>query len=84
MAQKYWLDPKRGDLDGEEHFQSERDKGDWKKDLERQFAEWLQSVLKNKFKAIAQDFSDAEYFEWTREMQDAIKQSERAGQGAFR
>ena len=84
MAQKYWLDPKRGELDGEEDFQNERDKGDWKKDLERQFADWLQGVLRQKFKAIAQDFSDAEHKEWLREMQDTIKQSERAGQGAFR
>ncbi len=84
MAQKYWLDPKRGELDGEEDFQSERDKGDWKTDLERQFADWLQGVLRQKFKAIAQDFSDAEHKEWLREMQDTIKQSERAGQGAFR
>ena len=84
MAQKYWLDPKRGELDCEEDFQNERDKGDWKKDLERQFADWLQGVLRQRFKAIAQDFSDAEHKEWTREMQDAIQQSERAGQGAFR
>ena len=84
MAQKYWLDPKRGELDGEEDFKTERDKGDWKTDLERQFADWLQGVLRQKFKAIAQDFSDAEHKEWLREMQDTIKQSERAGQGAFR
>lgn len=83
MAQKYWLDPNRGKLEGEEDFQNQRDRGDWKKELERQFADWLQGVLRQRFKAIAQDFSDAEHTEWRREMQDAIKQSELTGQGAF-
>lgn len=74
-AQKYWLDPKRADLAGEEKFKAERDAADWDKAIEKDFANWLQKVLEERFKKHRHEFTDIEHYEWQREMKAAIKES---------
>lgn len=81
MHQKYWLDPKRGTLDGEEDFKNARMSEDWRGAIETDFANWLQGVLKSEFKAVAHDFADPEHNEWRREMSDEINKALRLGKG---
>jgi CRISPR-associated protein Csy1 len=82
-AEKYWLDPGRADLDGEETFRQESASKDWNADIERMFSEWLNQILKNKFPQLADDMNDAEMLEWRREMREAIKASRRKQEGLF-
>ena len=85
MAEKYWLDPQRVNKEGEERFaQNKINIGDeWIKTIEQNFSLWLNDILKRQFSKKQYDFADAEYTEWVREMRDAIKASQRAGQGVF-
>ena len=83
LAEKYWLDPKRAELVGEEDFKVGREQTDWRSDIERYFANWLQNLLKQQFQEIAQYFGDSEYLEWRKEMEAAIKDSQLLGQGVF-
>ena len=83
MNQKYWLDPKRGELDGEEGFKQARETEDWRTAIEVDFANWLQGILKTEFKAFAHDFADPEHNEWKREMKDEIKKALRLGKGGL-
>lgn len=83
LAEKYWLDPKRAELVGEEDFKAGREQTDWRSDIERYFANWLQNLLKQQFQEIAQHFGDSEYLEWRKEMEAAIKDSQLLGQGVF-
>ncbi|MGR3807376.1 type I-F CRISPR-associated protein Csy1 [Pasteurella testudinis] len=82
-AEKLWLDPNRTLLDDEEAFKAEREKGDWRDQITRRFADWLQAVLKKEFSHIKQDFADAEHREWRRELEEMIKESLRVGQEVF-
>lgn len=83
MHQKYWLDPHRAELDGEEAFKHARESEDWHTAIEIDFANWLQGILKTEFKAFAHDFADPEHNEWRREMADEIKQALRLGKGGL-
>lgn len=83
MHQKYWLDPKRGDLDGEEDFKAAWINKDWHTAIETDFADWLQGIFKNEFKAVAHHFADPEHSEWRREMADEIKKVLRLGKGGL-
>jgi len=83
MAEKYWLDPQRAGKDGEEAFTQSRLGEDWTKTIEQNFSLWLNDILKRKFPNRKYEFADAEHTEWVREMRDAIKASQRAGQGVF-
>ncbi|OBX07443.1 CRISPR-associated protein [Gallibacterium salpingitidis] len=64
--QKYWLDPKRADLEGEENFKTEFEKEDWQDQVAEQFAGWVNFHLQKRFPEIEQDFSTAEANEWRR------------------
>ena len=83
MAQKYWLDPHRATLDDEVDFARQYENGDWVDELGKQFALWINAILKKKFPAQESDFSDAEYQEWRREFQTAVKASQRKKEGVF-
>ncbi|MWN90105.1 type I-F CRISPR-associated protein Csy1 [Gilliamella sp. Pra-s65] len=83
MAQKLWLDPKRARLEDEEEFKQKYEQGNWLVDLEDQFAFWIQTILKNKFDNIKEQFSDPEYREWIREFKKAVKVSQLKKQGVF-
>lgn len=64
--QKYWLDPKRADLEGEENFKEKFEKENWQNQVAKQFAGWVNFHLQKRFPEIAQDFSTAEANEWRR------------------
>lgn len=83
MAQKYWLDPNRGELQDEEEFKQSRELGDWREEREIAFAEWLQRLLKLEFNKIAHEFGEPEQYEWRDEFKDEIKKSVRLGNGVF-
>lgn len=83
MNQKYWLDPCRADLDGEEEFSYQYHNSDWITELEKQFAYWINAILKDRFKNIANHFDDAELTEWRREFSMAVKASQRNKEGIF-
>ena len=83
-VEKLWLDPKRGDLEGEEEFKAEREQDDaWHAQIIHSFARWLNTLMQAEFKQIASDFGDAEHLEWEREIEDMQKRYERAGKGVF-
>ncbi|WP_413519887.1 type I-F CRISPR-associated protein Csy1 [Psychrobacter glacincola] len=82
--EKLWLDPKRADLEGEEEFKDEREQDDvWHNQIVHSFARWLNTLMQTEFKAIANDFGDAEHLDWEREIEDMQKRYERAGKGVF-
>ena len=83
MAHKYWLDPGRAELEEQDGFKEERDKGDWVHTVMEDFSLWLNKQLKARFKHKSTSFDDAEYREWLWEMEKVIKASQRAGQGIF-
>lgn len=83
MAEKYWLDPHRGELEGEDEFKLEREMTNWREEIEIAFADWLQHLLKLEFRPIAHEFADPEHNEWRDEIKEEIKQSLRLGQGVF-
>ena len=83
MNQKYWLDPKRAELEGEEDFRHARETEDWRTAIEVDFANWLQGIFKTEFKAFAHDFADPEHNEWKREIEDEIKKALRLGKGGL-
>ncbi|WP_299198125.1 type I-F CRISPR-associated protein Csy1 [uncultured Amphritea sp.] len=83
MHEKYWLDPYRADLEGEEDFAENRLSSDWQATIVDQFSLWVNTRLQKRFKSFAKDFGDAEYIEWQREIEDAIKTSLRTGKEIF-
>lgn len=83
MPEKYWLDAGRSELEGEEEFKSGRDSMNWQEDICERFAQWVNERLQYKFPNQAIDFGDAEYREWLREMEQAIKVSQREGREVF-
>ncbi|MBE8168112.1 MAG: type I-F CRISPR-associated protein Csy1, partial [Shewanella sp.] len=83
MSQKYWLDPTRAELETQESFKQAREKGDWCADIMQHFALWLNNELRTKFPKQKTGFDDTEYREWLREMETAIKTTQRAKQGVF-
>lgn len=83
MHQKLWLDPNRGELDGEAAFAEMRIQDDWHTAVINDFASWVNQLLKTEFAKQKAYFGDAEYIEWEREIEDMQKQYERAGKGVF-
>lgn len=77
MAEKYWLDPDRADLEGEAAFKAACDAGDWASEIIHAFALWLNQWLQETHKAIAKDFDEAEESEWRRAMASALRTSQR-------
>ncbi|OBX03213.1 CRISPR-associated protein [Gallibacterium genomosp. 3] len=76
VNQKYWLDPERGELEGEEMFKSEQEKEDWHNEVAKQFAGWVNHHLKQRFKRITSDFSVPEFNEWRRIFKRKLKQQQ--------
>lgn len=83
LSEKYWLDPERTELEGEEEFKNRKQQTDWHEEIKQAFSEWLNLILKKKYPKQADDFNDPEMHEWYREMQEAIKVSQRNKQGVF-
>ena len=83
LAQKIWLDPYRGDLDGEAEFANEKAKNDWQKMILEDFASWFNQSLRTALKELKFEFADAEYSEWQREIEEMQKFYERSGKGVF-
>ncbi len=83
MAEKYWLDPMRADLEGEEEFAQVREQGEWIKEIIDNFASWLNALLKEEFPQHKNDIADEEFIEWEREIEDMKKQYQRVGKGVF-
>ncbi|USZ15874.1 type I-F CRISPR-associated protein Csy1 [Moraxella sp. FZFQ2102] len=83
LPQKFWLDPYRSELDGEEEFAQEKAKNEWQKVILDDFASWFNHELRTTFKELKFDFADAEYIEWKREIDDMQKFYGRAGKGVF-
>lgn len=81
--QKLWLDPYRADLYDETDFAHDRQESDWHTAITQQFATWLNTLIKAKFPDIKHDIGDSEHTEWEREIEDMMKQYERAGKGVF-
>lgn len=80
---KYWLDPRRESLEGEEDFKQLREKNEWTAPIMNEFSLWINLQLKKQFPKKDIDFSKAEQDEWCREIESAIKGSQRANQGIF-
>lgn len=70
--QKYWLDPNRAELDGEEIFRQQTEQDNWSAKIIHQFASWVNECLKREFKSIQEDFAKPEYNQWRRDMEKAI------------
>lgn len=83
LAEKYWLDPERAQIDGEDAFSEGRLNSNWQHSIGDQFALWLNERLKKRFRKLAIHIGDAEHLEWQREMEEAIKASQRAGEELF-
>lgn len=73
MHQKYWLDPKRADLDAE--FKQDREESDWHDEIAEDFAKWLQDCLKKKFHNRAYEFADPQHNQWHAKMLEKIKRT---------
>ncbi|PID36274.1 MAG: type I-F CRISPR-associated protein Csy1, partial [Pseudomonadales bacterium] len=67
----------------EEDFANDREQLDWYLDINRQFADWLNKLIRKKFPDIKYDIGDSEHTEWQREIEDMSKYYERAGKGVF-
>lgn len=82
-SEKLWLDPMRADLEGQEQFLKDRETTEWRKDISKRFANWVNARLKEEIKYAKHEFADAESKEWKKEMDDMIAQSQRQGKGVF-
>ncbi len=82
---QYWLDPRRGDLEGEENFASEREssKDLWIRSIMNDFAEWLNTILKKALPEYKADLGNSEYLEWKREIDEHKTYYELTGKGVF-
>ncbi len=83
MEEKYWLDPKRALLEDEEVFVEARETTNWQQSICERFALWVNERLQYEFPKQAINFADPEYREWMREIEKAIKASQRKGREVF-
>lgn len=83
LPEKYWLDPERAQLDDEDAFREARLNSNWQDSVGEQFALWLNERIKRKLRKLSIHIGDAEHLEWKREMEEAIKASQRAGEELF-
>lgn len=82
-SEKFWLDPKRAELEGEEAWKEKRESEEWHRDIIHSYARWINSLLQKRFKDIKDGFADTEHTQWKRDMQAMIDLYERAGKGVF-
>ncbi len=83
MVQKYWLDPYRIELKGEDEFRDSRLNSNWIHTIQEVFALWITGELKKHYPKKSIQIDDAEFFEWKREMEAVIKASQRENGGVF-
>lgn len=76
MHEKYWLDPRRADLEGEEQFKNDSANADLENIISFHFARWLNEWLREKYPNLADDFDDAEIREWQREMASTFRSNQ--------
>lgn len=82
-SEKFWLDPKRTELEGEEAWKEKRESEEWHRDIIHSYARWINSLLQKRFKDIKDGFADTEHTQWEHDMQAMIDLYERAGKGVF-
>ncbi|MDO4896097.1 MAG: type I-F CRISPR-associated protein Csy1 [Moraxella sp.] len=95
LHQKYWLDPKRCELDGEDKFKKNHDSQNWQSDVQKDFAHWIQNELNKRLvryqheqkkqnkQAVVLELGRAEFEHWQKEFKDTFNASLRLGQGVF-
>ena len=81
--ERLWLDPGRAALEGEEDFAQDREQDDWRGYVATRFANWLNTLLKERFEKIKYDFGDAVQKEWRLAMEEIIKKGDREGKEVF-
>ena len=81
--ERLWLDPGRAALEGEEDFAQDREQDDWRGYVATRFANWLNTLLKERFEKIKYDFGDAVQKEWRLAMEEIIKKGDREGKEEF-
>lgn len=68
-AFKYWLDPKRAELEGEEEFKTQRTQTPWLESIQQQIAFWINAQLKYHLpNALKTSISEAEHKEWEKQI----------------
>lgn len=75
LNQKYWLDPNRADLEGEEDFKERLELGNWHDEIAKQFASWVNYHCKQHLKKTQQDFSTLEFNQWRRIFKRILKRN---------
>ena len=83
INQRYWLDPMRSKLEGEEDFALKRSQEAWITDIMDNFANWMNQILKAQFPKLKANIAEAEHLEWKREIEEHKKYYERIGKGVF-
>ncbi|HHE3508376.1 type I-F CRISPR-associated protein Csy1 [Pasteurella multocida] len=61
--EKYWLDPKRAELEGETDFKEGYEIGEWREIIEHKFTLWIRYFLQKYFPSLNEDFKDTDYQE---------------------
>ncbi|ARB74846.1 TPA: type I-F CRISPR-associated protein Csy1 [Pasteurella multocida] len=61
--EKYWLDPKRAELEGETDFKEGYELGEWREIIEHKFTLWIRYFLQKYFPSLNEDFKDTDYQE---------------------
>lgn len=82
-VEKQWLDPQRAELEGQAEFKTDRETYEWRQEIIQRFANWLNNLLKKRFKQKDADFGKPEHQEWQREIESEIKRTEREGKEVF-
>lgn len=82
-AEKQWLDPRRAELEGQAEFKEDRETYEWRQEIIQRFANWLNHLLKKRFRQQDADFGKPEHQEWQREIEAEIKRTEREGKEVF-
>ncbi|MEC7119076.1 MAG: type I-F CRISPR-associated protein Csy1, partial [Pseudomonadota bacterium] len=76
-------DPRRAELEGQAEFRADRETYEWRQEIIQRFANWLNNLLKKKFKQQDADFGKPEHQEWQRDIEAEIKRTEREGKEVF-
>lgn len=83
ISEKLWLDPMREDMENEEEFKALKQQTDWAKEIEHSFSLWVNQILQKELPELADELNDPEINEWRKQICEAIKASQRKGQGVF-
>ncbi|MGC7590912.1 type I-F CRISPR-associated protein Csy1 [Bisgaard Taxon 46] len=61
--EKYWLDPNRSQLEGENDFRVGYELGEWREKIEHKFTLWIIDFLQRHFPNLNEDFKKTDYQE---------------------